>query len=102
MSEMGLLGGSCRERTLHLTPQVGGARVQAAQTLYPDGAVSVVACTGCPAPSTNLKMVSLFLWQPEASQKQNCGTFRIVLPSPMRREQISRSSFLIPLKNGCG
>lgn len=62
MSEIGTHGGSCRERTLHLTPQLGGARVQAARTLYPEGAVCVVACSKCPAPSKNLKMVSLFFF----------------------------------------
>lgn len=54
-------GRSLGVRAFHSVPALGSTRVQTGQSLYSEGAVSVVAFTGFPAPSRNLKMVMLFV-----------------------------------------
>ena len=40
-------GRSSVERPFPSVPEAGCSRFQAAQAVYPEGAVSAVACTGC-------------------------------------------------------
>lgn len=50
------------DKDLCVHTRVGGAGVQAASSIYPEGAKSQLPCTGCSAPSGNLDQVRLFVF----------------------------------------